>query len=109
MSESNPGENPTKNTNRIDFKGNPERLEELKQIFVGKSVNITHSGNSSLKNESGVCKNFHIYGTGPGIYIELEKGVRVGLIPDTITNTYIEGDVADLTAGRRKIELAEMV
>jgi hypothetical protein len=83
------------------------KVKRLIRIFAGKSIQITHKGNSTLLkcDEIGICKTFHNTLDSPSIDIELTNGNRFGFIPDTITKNMAEGKVATWIAGRRKIQL----
>ncbi len=77
-------------------------LQKLKEIFVGKNVKITHTVNSVPKDRVGVCKNIHQ--TNLCLDFELNNNSRYCLVPDTLTATYVEGEIG-MIYGRRKIEI----
>lgn len=78
-------------------------LEGLIEMLPGESVTITHTGNSTLKDSSGVCKTVHT--TENGFDVELTNGGRWGIVPDTLTRDSIEGNIGKFVAGRRKIQI----
>lgn len=78
-------------------------IDELNRRFAGKPVTITHTGNSVLRDGTGICKAFHR--TDGGVDMEAVCGNRWGFVPDTLTETSVEGNVARHVAGRRKIAL----
>lgn len=82
-------------------------LEQLLALFAGKPILITHI-NHRLGPIQGTCvgvikkegvNNFDIE-------VNAEDGYqRVGIVPDTITETSAEGLLGSYICGRRKIEL----
>lgn len=79
----------------------PIDLDKLIDRFAGRPVAITHSGNSALRDGTGICKTFHL--SEGGVDMETVSGNRWGFIPDTLTETSVEGNMAKHIAGRRKI------
>jgi len=78
----------------------------LNHIFVGKHVDITHTGNSRLHDGRGVCKAFRVVPDGGGLNMEMTNGNSWGLDPDTITADSVEGSIYPWIEGRRRVQLA---
>lgn len=80
-------------------------VARLNNIFSGKPVKITHTGNRMLSDGKGVCKEF--VETEGGVDLVLTSGARWGIVPDTLTETSVEGKLAPWLAGRRIITICE--
>jgi hypothetical protein len=76
----------------------------LSPIFVGKKVTVTHTGNLSARDSSGICSAFHDTENG-SVDIELQSSQRFGFIPDVLTDDSVEGPIGSFIEGRRKIKL----
>jgi len=82
-----------------------QTLQRLKDTFVGKRVNITHEGDTTLSDETGICKAFRI--TESSVDMELTNRHRIGFIPERMTPNSIGCDMSyAVIRGRRKIQLA---
>ncbi len=77
-------------------------LQKLKEIFLGKNIKITNPGNPKIRDDQGICKNIHL--NNLGFDFELNDNSRYSLVPDILTDTYVEGEIG-IVRGRRKIEL----
>jgi hypothetical protein len=69
-------------------------VEQLREMFEGKMVTVSHTGNITHVLRTPVtkkCKTVHqIMG---GVDFEFEDGSRYGLEPDTVDSTSVEGDM----------------
>lgn len=77
----------------------------LVEMFVGKQVRISHTGNH-LKTYEGLC--MAIYETPHGLTpfdIKLDNGYRFGFVPGEMTETSCNGPLNALAGGTRKVEL----
>ena len=80
-------------------------IDELRKMFVGKKVLISHSGND-IQNKKGVCKAIHVTpGSLSPFDIELRNKSRYGFWPTTVTDSSCEGELGALAGGNRKIEV----
>ncbi|MCC2630851.1 MAG: hypothetical protein K0S38_660 [Candidatus Paceibacter sp.] len=78
-------------------------LEKLKEMFVDRRVEISHS-NDRLKTETGVCKNIHETPGEPGHYdLELTDGSRYGFSPVVVSADGVDGPLNAFAGGRRMI------
>jgi len=89
----------------VENKVTDEVVEHLTQIFEGKTVVITSTGNRALTDGEGICKTFHNV-DGKSVDIELTNGQRYGLVPEIISQNSIEGNLG-LISGRREIRIKE--
>lgn len=82
-------------------------LQVLIGMFVGKTVEITHT-NIRLGDVRGVCQAVHATPESQDSFdIELEYGHRLGFVPEVVTPTSTDGELRALAGGRRKIEVVE--
>ena len=78
-------------------------LDTLASLLVGKQVRISHTGDRTFRDGSGKCAAIHPRESG--FDVELVNGSRYGIIPDQISDTWVEGSTAAWSDARRKIEV----
>jgi hypothetical protein len=80
-------------------------LDDLLSRFLGRAVKVTHTGNSRLRDNAGVCTAIR-QTDGEGCFdVDLDTNYRFGFEPYQMTETMVVGTLAQLK-GERKMELA---
>mgnify|MGYP001561525355 CR=1 FL=1 len=82
-------------------------LKRLRRLLVGKSVLISHIG-SGLRSYRGICVAVHkTPSTKNHFDVELKKGSRYGVVAENVTDNSVEGELAALAGGRRKVQVVD--
>lgn len=80
-----------------------DMLAQMLRLFVDREVRITHTERGIITIE-GICKTVHPTGVDT-FDIELEDGRRIGIVPESITEDSVEGELRISSRGRRKIQV----